>query len=392
MLNLRALLMLPSDGLGGGGSGDAGAGGAASGGDAGGGGSGGEGVGRQGPGPGATNVGGEDGGNISDDAGLSGGTRAAADASKPPAPKYKVKRGGKEQEFDADTLVKMSSDDYEHEFRGPGGKPLKLKYSDIERKVQQAEGWEARMREADEKMAKYESKVKIAKGDPQLLEAYLEQDLGLDVDNWARERTRAMAKRDREMAMLIQPTIVDPRDGKTYQNPNYNPTEYNRLMGEQAKSKFDRQQKLTAAQQAQEQQAQQAQQQSARRDAAISGALKDGKVPFNAMTKEFADQVIREHQQLKIELTAAKLSTEVGAKYRSAMLDTLQGMDDATLRDTLGSDFRARMRKLEVTVAKDEKKAGAQQRDMTGGGNGRPPAKVVTEASFNKSFGLGGSR
>lgn len=379
------LPMLPTDGLGGGGSGDAGAGGAPSGGDSGGGAASGESGARQGPGPGATNVGGEAG--PSDDDGLSGGggDAKAADPNKPVAPKYKARRGGKDAEFTGAELAKMLSDDHEEEFRGPGGKPLKLKRADIERRVQQSEGWEARMREANELKQKYESKRDIAKGTPEQLEAYLESELGMNVEQFVMGRVKQMRDRDKKLTHLNSP-LVQGQDGKWYQNGEYNPNEYNRLVSEQAQAKFDRKQKLDQAVREASEATERTTRETADRTSRLGAALKEGNVAVNDATMKIAETVLQEHIQLNVQLTAADLQRQVGQRYRESILGELQKMDDAGLREFFGPDFRARLRKLEVDTAKGAKKEEQiQQRAAGGAGNGVKP-KVVSEAGFDRMF------
>src|SRR5688572_23706351 len=75
--------------------------------------------------------------------------KAKADADKQAEkPKYKYKRGEQELEEDGESLAKKLSDDYEHEFSGPGGKKFKLAWPDIGKRIALSEGAKARMERA----------------------------------------------------------------------------------------------------------------------------------------------------------------------------------------------------------------------------------------------------
>lgn len=345
-----------------------------------------------GPSPGAVNL----GAGAEHDAG--GGAQEGADPAKPAAPKYKTKRGGKEVEYDGSELARMLSDDFEHEFRGPGGKPIKARWSDIERRVQQAEGWEAKMRKATELEQRITAEREWGKQKPEHIEAYLEKHLGVeDVDSFILQRARERAKRDKVLTQLNSP-LIQGQDGKWYNNPDYNPSEYNRRVGEIQREKFERRQKAEQAAREAEQKQVQQREQTQRREAAVTAALKDGKVSLNKTTRALADEVIAYHQQMNIKLDAETLAREVKQRYRDLTISELSAMDDDGLAEFFGGDFRERMRKIELAAAKGKRKAEEEAKKQESAANGggtfqaggaQTNGKGVTEAQFRRQYRMG---
>lgn len=343
MWKVFGLLMLPNDGGAGGGGGSGGAPSGSSGGSAP------SAPSTSGPAPGAVNIGsgGSSGGNASD--AQHDVSADKPDPSKPVAQKFKVKRGGKEAEYDADTLAKMVSDDYEDEFPGAGGKPMKLRREEVARRVQLSEGAMTKMREANEYKARLAAEREAGKAN---IPAYLENHLGVeDYHGHIMREANRFLQQERQLNALSQRTNVDGTP-----NPNYNISEYHRQMELQARQKFERKQALEQARAQAEQRQVEQRGIAERRQNAIGGALREGKLPVNNVTMQIAESIVQEHIAADHELTAATLQSLTRQRFHELMHSYMDSLDEDGTRGFLGDDRRAKFREFEVRWSKAQKK------------------------------------
>lgn len=345
---------------------------------------------HSGPSPGAVNVGAsaDTGGEGADSRESTDGSEPSAAAQAKAVAKYKAKLFGKEREFTPDELSKMVGDDAEYEIPGVGGKPSRMKFSDMVRHAQKGDGYLTKMRELAEERQRIQAEREFGKKD---IAAYAEQNLG--VEDW-RGHVMSEAKRfyseEQQLNSLIARQVPQRmQDGsvRMVDNPNYNPSEYHQRMAQQAQAKLERKTKLEQSRNEATQREQQTAHQKQQRDNAIGGALREGKIPQNEVTMRIADAIVDQYMQADMKLTAADLVAETKQRYHEMMYGYMDAMDEDSLAGFLGDERRAKIREIELKRAKVQRKeARAADADPAAPNGQQVSKKPLTEAEFNKQF------
>jgi hypothetical protein len=255
-----------------------------------------------------------------------------------PAQRAKLKHLGREVEYDPTELPKWFDDDHEIEFpRGPGGKPLKRTWRDIERDVQLSGGAQEQIRRAQQARAQLQQERELGKKNPY---EYLQRHLGIeDPETWAYEQARKRFEQEQEIMTLMQ------QDPIAAQN-KLRELERGKLTRAQ---EWEKQQRET---QAQEQQAAQRRQQN---EQAMAGELtKVGIKPSRHNMARAAD-IIVEHRRLEIELSHDQVAAQLRKEQRAELLASLDAEGENIIQ-LLGPARRAKLRELEIAAVKNAKK------------------------------------
>jgi hypothetical protein len=306
-----------------------------------------------------------------------GSDKPKADKPLTAAQKLKIKRFGKEVEYDADpvALSKMLDDDYEHEFVGPGGKPVKHRNAEIARYVQMGEGSLAKMREYGEGLKSLQQEREWGK---QNIEAYLETRLGVeDARDFYLQRAREAYNDEQRLNQLMK----------------QDPGGYHREMQKRAREKFERGQQLEKHRAESAQREQQQSQMTQRRTAAIHQALKDHGVVANDVTSQMAQKILEENLSAGYKIQPAELATLTKKSFDSMVHSYLDSFEGESALGFLGNDRRAKFREWEIAAAKGKKKeetAAHREEDRPQQRAKAEPRKQYTEAEIIKKFGSGG--
>ncbi len=256
--------------------------------------------------------------------------------------RYKALVGGQEVEHDGPTLAKMLSDDYEHEFTGPGGKPWKGSRAEIERMVQKGLGYEVKNRALAEREQRFQQQLELARKDPKARLAFMMAHLGIeDPDDFVIERYKELDQQRQEHARLIAAGKGDEAFALSQ-----------RLAEERLERKKYLENVTGQRQQAQQQQ-QQAQQQ---HQGKVRAALEKLGVPFSRETFELAEQIHQKWAELDIPKTYAQIADEVAKQHRDGFHKLLRGIPREKLLTELPNDWRRQLRELEADAAKAIKK------------------------------------
>lgn len=294
---------------------------------------------------------------------------------KPPASKYKYKRGGKELEHTGEELTAQLSDEFEHEFVGPGRKPVKMNWSGISRAVQLSEGALERMKQAAEKEKRYQESIDWGK-DPKNHGAFLESQLGVkDHRAWAQEIIKQQIAEEAELLELLK----------------NNPDQYHSRMRENARKDLERQQAFDKHTASREQQQKEYAQRRAEVEREATDALKAVGLPISDHVKALAGKIAREYGEAGMPLEHADLAALTREAYVKDVFGWIDGHDDESLVKLLGDDRRKRIRELEIKSAKSgakdkerEERAAAREQ---GGGNGARQGSGLSDADFEKKYG-----
>lgn len=309
-----------------------------------------------------------------------------------PGDRLKFKRGGQEREASIEEASHMLSDDYEHEWTGPGGKVVKTKWQDLVRLAQKGSG-------ALEKMQKLAEREKEIAASEQWgrenVDAYLETRLGVqDVEKWVKDQARKMRDFDRKVELLMQPH-VQGEDGNFYRNPHYNPAEGNRLLSERLAEKQSRRQAWEKSQAEQKQQAEQRQAESQKRRDVIGRVMSEHRLPMDEMTFRIASKIVDQHREANMELTGAELAQMTREGVHKSMHGYFNSLDNQGLASFLGDDLRAKLREYELEAVKaarkqeraEEKKDDDEPRQPA---QRRPGGKLIEPGDFNRKYRMGG--
>lgn len=289
----------------------------------------------------------------------------SAAASTPAAEKLRLKWLNREEEID-DPKAELSrrfSDDYEYEFRGPKGAPVKAKWADIERHVQRSSGAENAIRAAQEERKSLAAAREWGKKNPH---AYLQRHLGIqDPEQWALDVARKRFEQETEIANLM---ANDPIAAQQ----KLREIERTRLTQAQ---EWEKQEQETRAQSERAQQARQANEQK------MAGELQRAGIKPSRETMARAAAIIMDHRQLDIELTYDQVAGELRKQMRQELLSQFD--EDKDWLSLLGDKRRERLRQLEIEAvkkAKKEQKATAPkapvQSTPTGAARGKGPADI----------------
>lgn len=273
-----------------------------------------------------------------------------APAAPDPAakPKYKFRRRGEEREHEAEELAKMLDDEYEHEFRGPKGAPVKRKWTELERDVQKAAGAENAIRAAqEERKALTQSREWGRKN----VADYLQRYLGVqDPEAWALDVARKRFEQET--------TINDLMMGNPAKGIQPDPYRAQEMLRELERNKLTRAQ--TWAQQEAEARAAEEKRTASVRDIQSKVAAELQKVGIKPTPHNMARAaaIHRENRELDIDLTFDQVAAELRKTLRAELLAALD--EEPDLIGLLGEKRRAKIRELEIAATKDAKKAAAK--------------------------------
>lgn len=289
---------------------------------------------------------------------------------EPPATKYKTKRGGKELEHTGEELARFYSDEHEHEFNGPGGKPIKLKWPEIGRAVQMSHGALARMQKLAEREKELEQSHEWGKKN---VGAFLEAQLGVeDHEQWALEIAKQRFLREQELSELA----------------TSNPSEYHRRMEKSVAEKLERKNALEKQRAQAAQQTKESREHGEKREREVGEALKAAGVPVNKLTMSMAAEIYGEHRRAQFQLQDADLADLTRKAYREQIYGYLDAMDDDSLFEFFGDGRRKRLRELEVASARGKKREETQQQrqQQAQQQSKTPDRKGLTEAELKAKY------
>ena len=288
--------------------------------------------------------------------------RATAAAEKKEAARlYKVKRGGTEREIDGDELAKRYSDDYEHEFVGPGGKPIKKKWDDVSRAVQLSEGAAARATRAAQLEQRLAAEREAGKKNPR---DYLRDYLGIDdPKKWVFEQAREDWKRNAEIEELL---VSDPQRARE-------------MIQEDARLDAQR---VTERERA----AAQARSDKERSDQATREATSQWERAFQGQGLTWTDEtiglaraIVAKYQQSDVVLPMAEVATLVKRELHTQRRKEFASMPIADLHALLGPEITAAWRAHDVAALKGERAAAKVAAPPATNGAGNRGAKQYTE-------------
>jgi hypothetical protein len=244
---------------------------------------------------------------------------------------------GRDFEGSQEDLLGMLSDDFEHEFTGPGGEPVKLNWAGVGRAVQMSHGALARMQQAKELQKQLEQQRVWAQENPDNMAAYLETHLGVeDHEAWVIDRAKALYQRDQELEQM-------------HQNA---PSEYHRRMKELAQARFERKQAWEKRQAEQQQAAKDRAAQTAEVRREVEGALKELGLPLSDTVLAHAGRIFREYRDADFQIEWPQLAQLTRDAHRKELRGSIGGLGDDELLSVLGDGLRERLRKLEADAAR----------------------------------------
>lgn len=322
----------------------------------------------------AVDTGADDSSAVSDAAGES----AAASSGETAAEKQerlRLKWLDREEEVDDPRkLAERFSDDYEFEFKGPGGKPLKQRWPDIERAVQLHTGAERAMGRYNEQRRALEQRIERGRANnhEQLLDV-VEEMFGLeDAMPWIEKVYVQHYQQQAQLAELAGKISQDPT------NPQLT-WQYNQQLQAMAQARAQRQNKWRAEQQAQAEKQREAMAQGQRYDQDLRGHLKAAGVPVNDHTVARAYWLKRKHQEqmgedvpLEPRQIAARLRQEIDGEIRGQ----LSSMPAEKLLPFLGDKLRAVLREAELAATKAARKQQQAAPTTSSAGNGTSGGKM----------------
>ena len=310
-----------------------------------------------------------------------GGESAGSSGGESDAPKYKLRRGGRDQEMTGADLAKMLDDDYEHDFHGAGGKPLlqdgkpvKMRWRDIARAVQMHRGASDAMRQHNEARQRIEGIFDFGKK-PENLPHFLEEHLGVEsFDDWILERAKE---------------VVDQQD-RLLELAKADPYRHQAELQKLAQARFQRKQQ---AKDRQTQAEQQRREQAARWDqhwSTVGSALGKVGLKLNERTRAIADQICKDYAEAKAELPYEQLAEFVRDAYHDEIFGYIDGHDDEKLLALLGNGRRERLRKAELEALKGKKKAAKEAEPKPAPRSEPREPTGMTAAQFMRSGKQGG--
>lgn len=263
-------------------------------------------------------------------------------ASATKAEKLRLKWLNREEEIDDPRaeLERRFSDDYEYEFRGPKGAPVKARWADIERHVQRSSGAENAIRAAQEERKALNAAREWGKTN---VHGYLQRHLGVqDPEAWALDVARKRFQQETEIANLMH------EDPIAAQN-KLREIERSRLTQAQ---EWEKQEQEGRAQAERQQASRQANEQK------MAGELHRAGIKPSRETMARAAAVIMDNRALDIELTHDQVAAEVKKQLRQELLERLDAEPD--LLSLLGDKRREKLRQMEIEAVKNARKAAAK--------------------------------
>ena len=302
------------------------------------------------------------------DTGDGGGAERKAEAAerKEAARLYKIKRGGEEREIDGDELAKRYSDDYEHEFTGPGGKPLKMKWDDVSRAVQLSTGAMTRVQRAAEAEKRLQEAREWGKQNPG---AYIESQLGIeDHEEWAMQIAQQKYEREQELVEL----------------QSSNPSEALRRITDGIAKRMERKQQLEQHRMQQETRQREQSQQTQQAQAKAAEAFQSAGVPWSSETRAIASEIFNQYRQADVNLREAEVAKLVKRELHNRRRAELSALPPEELHSLLGADVITKLRAFDVQQLKGAKAAEKAAAPASSNGASRREEKQYTEAELRK--------
>lgn len=302
--------------------------------------------------------------------------------------RIRLKYMGREEEIDDPRkLAERFTDDYEWEFTGPGGKPVKKRWPDIERDVQLSSGAQERMKQANAMRQQQQALIAWAKEDGfKNLPAALEHLFGVDdafdiAEQLTFQRYQTRAQREAVAAQLA----VNPDDPRLRQ-------EFERLLAAESQAKHFRRQSWSEKWGQHQGQGQQVAAESQRREQVTRGELKNVGVKETPHTLARAEYIRRTaEREYGIQLEPRQVAHQLRKELDAEVLEHLDAMPVEKLLSYLGESRRAKLREAEVAATKAAQKAQRQaapaKRAEPSSSNGKTPAKDVDSLRIK---GMGG--
>lgn len=277
-----------------------------------------------------------------------GGTSTGTTAAE----KLRLKWRGIEEEIDDPRkLAERFSDEYEFEFTGPGRKPVKKRWPDIERAVQMSDGAQERMKQAAAIRDQVNAQIEWGRADNHAnLPLVLEQVFGLeDPEEYFFQRAAERLQRQAEMTELAQK----------------DPVAHHRALERQFRERSEAKQKWQQQQAQRQQQQAERQAKSREREGVLRNELKSAGVAISPHTLARAAYIEREYrEQFGIELEPRQAAYELRKQLDNEILGHLDAMPPEKLLQFLGEKRRTALRDAETAATMAARK---QQRAASNG-------------------------
>lgn len=311
--------------------------------------------------------------SVADDTGVTSEESAVEEtpvAETPAVAKYKYRRRGEERELTGAELAQRYDDEYEHEFRGPKGAPVKKRWSEIERSVQKSEGAENAIRAAQEERKALGQSREWGKKN---VADYLQRYLGVqDPEAWALD----IARKRFEQETTINDLMLGNRERGIAPDP-YRAQE---MLRELERNKLTRAQ-TWAQQEAEGRAAEEKRTANVRElNQRVANELQKVGIKPTPHNMARAAAIHRENRELEIDLTFDQVAAELKKTLRAELLASLDEEQD--LIGLLGEKRRAKIRELEIAATKAAKKAAAPAAKPAPAPAARPSAKPKTINDF----------
>lgn len=316
-----------------------------------------------------------------------GESQADGEATTSDEPRYSYSRRGEEREATGKELAAMLADDFEDEFpAGAGKEPIRANREQIERALQQRNGYMTGMRRYNEAIKRLGSEREMVKQDPAQFAAYVEHAFG----NRDGGKFSLFGHEGYEAFIAAEMDRILSEEGYD-QEGNQRP-----LTAEQqikiAQARLDRRNAVEKRLGQRQQQEAAAQQREQGIKSVIDEALKAHGIHQNHRTRRLAKEVIDDYREAGITLGETKeqamsaLAQEVGVKYQRELRGELGAADDERLVKLLGDKFRERFRGLDSAAMKAAKKAvkKAEAKADAKESNGK---STISQAEWNSEFG-----
>jgi hypothetical protein len=307
---------------------------------------------------------------------FSEGTNTAA------AERLKLKWLGREEEIDDPRkLAERFSDEYEYEFNGPGGKPMKAKWPEIERHVQMSAGAQERMKQANAMRQQQQALIAWAKEeDFKNLPAALEVMFGVDdayeiAERLAHQRYQRASKQEQIAAHLAVEQDPTRRSALL--------SEYNRMLAEEQGLKQSRRKAWEEKWGSLQQQGQQSQADAEREHQEVTGQMKQAGIAVNAHTIARAAYIKRQHEhEFGVKLAPRQVAYELRKQLDQEVLAHIDSLPIDKQLAFLGDQRRAKLREAEVAAVKAAQKqarqnAAPKKQESSSNGSERPKVQDI---------------
>lgn len=271
---------------------------------------------------------------------------------------YKVRHGGAEVELPGDELAKRASDDWEHEFTGPGGKPYRMNREQLIRHAQLGIGAENKMRALSERERAFTQSIDFAKKSDADKLAFMVSHLGIeDPDMWILQQAQSLQQKRAH----IQELEKAGRGQEAYE-----------LRQKIIEERLSREKHLEQARQKHEAEERQHQERTKEHHGKVQGAFEKAGVPWSRETFERAEAIHKRWAQIDVPKTYDEIAAEVAKEFRDERIKELRAFVKREGIKWFPDDLRRELRELELESAKVAKKEGAA------------PAKAAAEAEAQR--------